>query len=115
MLSIASNLVGSLELAIMECFWGADGPLSSGDILATLRKTRTIADTTVTTTLARLYEQGLLTRTLDAGRKKPWIYTARYASRGALVAGVLNELCVQIGADPGDRAEALGVLLGAPR
>jgi hypothetical protein len=31
------------------------------------------------------------------------------------VAGVLEELCVQIGADQGDRAEAMGVLLGAPR
>jgi predicted transcriptional regulator len=55
MLTIATSLIGSLELAVMECFWAAPGPLTYGDILATLRRTRTIADTTVTTTLARLY------------------------------------------------------------
>jgi hypothetical protein len=32
-----------------------------------------------------------------------------------VLAGVFNELCVQIGADRGDREIALGVLLGAPR
>jgi len=37
MLNMTTSLVGSLELAIMECFW-ADGPQTSGDVLATLRK-----------------------------------------------------------------------------
>jgi predicted transcriptional regulator len=115
MLNIARSLIGSLELAIMECFWD-NGPQSGGDILATLREERpTIAPTTVTTTLARLYDQGLLTRALQDGRKMPWIYRPRYATRGALVAGVLEELCTTLGVDRGDRAEALAVLLGAPR
>ena len=98
----------------MECVW-ASGPLTGGQILATLRLKRTIAPTTVTTTLARLYDQGLLTRELAAGRKMPWRYTARYASRGALIAGVLEQLCTTLGVDRGDRAEALAVLVGAPR
>ena len=106
--------IGSLELAIMECFW-ANGPQTGGQILDELRKQRKIAHSTVTTTLARLYDQGLLTRELETGRKMPWISTARYASRGALLAGALETLCVQIGADRGDRAEALAVILGAPR
>jgi predicted transcriptional regulator len=114
MLNIAASLIGPLELAIMECFW-EKGPQSSGTILATLRKTRPIAATTVTTTLARLFEQGLLTRTLDDGRKMPWIYTARYASRGALIAGVVGDLCAYVAADRADRAEALAVLRGTPR
>jgi len=114
MLDMTTSLIGSLELAIMECFWD-NGPQSSGELLATLRCKRTIAHSTVTTTLARLYEQGLLTRALQAGRKMPWIYTARYGSRGALLAGAIEALAVQIGADRGDRAEALAVLLGAPR
>ena len=114
MLNMTTSLVGSLELAIMECFW-ANGPQTGGDILATLRETRTIAHTTVTTTLARLYDQGLVARALDDGRKKPWRYTARYPSRGALLAGTIEALCTHLEADRGDRAEALAVLLGAPR
>jgi len=112
--NIAASLIGSLELAVMECFW-AHGPQTSGDVLAALREQRKIAATTVTTTLARLYAQGLLTRELHAGRKMPWVYTARYRSSGALLAGTIEALAGQIGADRGDRAEALAVLLGAPR
>lgn len=114
MLNTAVSLIGSLELAIMECFWES-GPQSSGAILATLRTTRTIAHTTITTTLTRLYDQGLLTRELAAGRKMPWVYTARYSSRGALLAGVLEHLCTQLGANGGDRAEALKVLQSTPQ
>jgi predicted transcriptional regulator len=64
MLSIVASLIGSLELAIMECFWERS-PQTSGDILTALRKHRTIAPSTVTTTLVRLCEQGLLTRVLS--------------------------------------------------
>jgi len=115
MLNIASSLIGSLELAVMECFWAAQGPQTGGQILATLRRTRTIAHTTVTTTLARLHTQGLLTRELRAGHTRTWIYTPRYPSRGALIAGVVGELCRHLEADRADRGEALAVLVGAPR
>ena len=114
MLNMTTSLVGSLELAVMECFW-QNGPQSSGEVLATLRKTRTIAHTTVTSTLARLYDQGLLTRDLAKGRKKPWVYTARYASRGALLTSTLVQLAAHLGADHRDLTEALSVLRGAPR
>jgi hypothetical protein len=113
MLSIAASLIGSLELAIMECFWER-GPQTSGDILTALRKHRTIAPSTVTTTLVRLCEQGLLTRELEKGGKLLWIYTARYASRGAFLAGTFEHLAL-LGADHLDRAEALGLLLGVVR
>jgi predicted transcriptional regulator len=114
MLNMTASLLGPLEQSIMECFW-ASGPQTGGQILATLRRTRTIAHTTVTTTLSRLHDQGLLTRTLAAGRKMPWVYTARYGSRGALLAGAVEQMCVQLGADRGDRALALAVLMGRPR
>jgi predicted transcriptional regulator len=114
MLNIAASLVGSLELAIMECFW-ATPTQTGGQILATLRKERRIAHTTVTTTLARLYDQGLLTRAPIAGpgSRQSWIYTARYASRGALLAATMETLAVQIGANHRDRAEALVELRSA--
>jgi len=114
MLNIAASLLGPLEQSIMECFW-ANGPQTGGQILATLRRTRSIAPTTVTTTLARLHDQGLLTRELAPGRKMPWIYTARYGSKGALLAGTFERLALQLAADHLDRAEALGRLLGVVR
>lgn len=114
MLNLTASLLGPLEQSIMECFW-ADGPQTGGQILQTLRETRSIAHSTVTTTLARLYDQGLLTRALEEGRKMPWIYTACHPSKGALLAGALETLCAQLGADHLDRAEALAVLLGAPQ
>jgi predicted transcriptional regulator len=115
-LNIAASLVGSLEFAIMECFW-ANGPQTGRDILTTLRKKRTIAHSTVTTTLARLYDQGLLTREpiRASGRRQSWRYTARYTSRSALLAGTFEQLAAQIGADYHERVAALGMLLGVVR
>lgn len=63
----------------------------------------------------RASDQGLPTRELKAGQKMSGVYTPCYPSRGAFIAGVLDELCVQIRADLADRAEALAVLVGAPR
>jgi predicted transcriptional regulator len=116
MLNTTISLLGPLEQSVMECFW-ASGPQTSGQILATLRLKRTIAHSTVTTTLARLHNDDLLTReSIRAGRRRStWRYTAHYASRGAMLAGAVEQLCVQLGADRGDRALALAVLLGRPR
>ena len=116
MLNMTASLLDPLEQSVMECFW-ANGPQTSRAILTTLRMRRTIAHSTVTTTLARLFDQGLLTRELSTGRRHvpSWRYTARYASRGALLAGAVEQLCVQLGADRGDRALALAVLMGRPR
>jgi predicted transcriptional regulator len=114
MLNIAASLLGPLEQSAMECFW-ASGPQTGGQILATLRQRRTIAHSTVTTTLSRLHAQGLLTRELVAGRKMPWLYTPVHASLGPLLAAAVAQMCAQLGADRGDRSEALATLLGAPR
>lgn len=115
MLNLSTSLLGPLEQSVMECFW-ASGPQTGRQILTTLRVSRTIAHTTVTTTLARLHRQDLLTRELCAGRgrKLAWRYTARYASRGELLAGAVEQLCAQLDADRGDRALALAALLGRP-
>jgi predicted transcriptional regulator len=115
LLSIAHRIIGPLELAILECFWQSGRTQTSGEILAALRQTRSIAATTVTSTLARLCEQGFLTRELAAGSKMPWRYTAHYASRSALLAATMESLAVQMGANHRDRAEALGALLGVVR
>jgi predicted transcriptional regulator len=116
MLNLSNSLIGPLEQSVMECFW-LNGPQTSGEILATLRERRTIAHSTVTTTLSRLYDQDLLMREpITAHTRKPhWRYTARHPSRAALLAGVVAHVCDQLGADRGDRAEALALLGGAPR
>src|SRR5205085_5202684 len=102
--------------SVMGCFW-TSGPQTSGQILATLRERRTIAHTTVTTTLSRLYEQGLLTREpVSAHQRKPrWRYIARHPSRGALLAAAFEQLATPLEADHLDRAEGLGVLLSLVR
>jgi predicted transcriptional regulator len=116
MLNLSNSLIGPLEQSVMECFW-LNGPQTSGEILATLRERRTIAHSTVTTTLSRLYDQDLLTREpITAHTRKPhWRYTARHPSRAALLAGSFERLAEQLGVNHLDRAEALGTLLGVVR
>jgi predicted transcriptional regulator len=116
MFTTSTGFLGSLEQSMMECFW-ANGPQTSGQILKTLRQNRAIAHTTVTTTLARLYEHGLVLREPIAGcgGKQSWRYTARYATRGALLAAAVEQLCAQIGAESADRFTALKVLVGETR
>jgi hypothetical protein len=62
---------------------------------------------------ARLFAQGLLTRTHmpGVGRTPTWRYTPQYTSRGELLAGVVEQMC----ANRGDRALALALLLGTPQ
>jgi predicted transcriptional regulator len=116
MLNTAASLLGPLEQSIMECFW-ENGPQTSGQILKTLRQRRTIAHTTVTTSLARLYAHGMVLREPipGCGGKQSWRYTARYATRSALLVCAFEQLCEQLGANHLDRAEALGMLLGMVR
>jgi predicted transcriptional regulator len=116
MRNMTASIIGTLELAIMECFWERDS-WTSTQLLANLRRTRTIAHSTVTTTLARLYDQGVLVRERIGGpdARPFWRYTTRYATRSAFLAAATEVLAVQIGASRQDRAEALGRLLGVMR
>lgn len=58
-----------LEAAIMDAIWRRNlTSFAVSDVLALLEKRRTIAYTTVMTTIARLYDKGLLKRTRDGKR-----------------------------------------------
>ena len=57
----ASQVLGQLELRLMDILWTASEPLSVRDVLARLGKAR-LAYTTVMTTLDRLYKKDLLHR-----------------------------------------------------
>ena len=98
----------TLEREIMTIIWNA-GPQTGRDLVVLLRQQRTIALATVTATLARLVERGLLVR---SGARTTWRYIPRYPSRGAFLAAALEQLCTEINAGPNDRAEALTVILG---
>lgn len=53
---------GELELEVLGVLWRADGALTPGDVR--VRLSRDLAYTTVMTVLGRLYEKGLVTRSL---------------------------------------------------
>jgi len=58
-----------LEAAIMDVVWGREmSSFAVGDVLAVLEKQRDIAYTTVMTTVARLYDKGILRRERDGRR-----------------------------------------------
>ncbi|MET8751743.1 BlaI/MecI/CopY family transcriptional regulator [Streptomyces sp. NPDC004667] len=51
---------GELEASVLAALWAADGPLSPGRVQETMGGS--LARTTVTTILSRLYEKGAVTR-----------------------------------------------------
>ncbi len=57
----ASQVLGQLELRLMDILWTASEPLSVRDVLAQLGRSK-LAYTTVMTTLDRLYKKELLLR-----------------------------------------------------
>jgi predicted transcriptional regulator len=76
---------------------------------------RDLAYTTVMTTMERLADKGILTRgDCRTGFGGAYRYMPAL-SRGELLAASIEQLCASLGADRGDRAEALAVILAAPR
>lgn len=73
------NLLGQLELAIMEILWKAGDPLTVRDVLNRLTATRDLAYTTVMTVMTRLVGKGLLTRTR---RGKAYLYAPALTRQG---------------------------------
>jgi len=82
---------------------------------------RGLAYTTILTTMVRMMEKGWLDRGAarsrmrqSPGREHTDSYTAA-VTKGALLAAAIEETCARLGADRGDRAAALDVILGAAR
>jgi predicted transcriptional regulator len=111
--------LGPLELEVMTILWQHIGPMSVRQVHTALGD-RDRAYTTTMTTLVTLARKGLVHRQtvkdcLDVGRRgRAYRYTPTH-SRGALLAARIEHMCAEMGADRGDRAEALAVILGAPR
>jgi predicted transcriptional regulator len=75
-----ANVLGPLEAQVMEIIWSHD-EVTVRDVHRALLKKRTIAYTTVMTTMGRLADKGLLKRTEDhpAHRYKPLLTREQYA------------------------------------
>jgi predicted transcriptional regulator len=65
--AVLSNLLGSLELEVMEFMWQA-GEATVRQVGESISRQRPIAYTTVMTVMGHLADKGLLTRTLDGKR-----------------------------------------------
>jgi predicted transcriptional regulator len=59
-----SNLMGELEVEIMEVVWNS-GQASVRDVLLRLKKKRKVAYTTVMTVMSRLHDKKILERNLN--------------------------------------------------
>jgi len=78
-----------LEAATMDVVWRRQlGAFAVSDVLAVLEKQREIAYTTVMTTLSRLHDKGLLTRTRQGKR---YLYSARL-TREQFLEGTAREV-----------------------
>ena len=75
-----ANVLGPLEAQVMEIIWSYD-EVTVRDVHRALLKKRTIAYTTVMTTMGRLADKGLLKRTEDqpAHRYKALLTRDQYA------------------------------------
>jgi predicted transcriptional regulator len=63
------TFLGPLEANTMETIWGAEKkPVSVREVYEILKKTKTLAYTTVMSTMDRLYEKRLLDRKIEKGR-----------------------------------------------
>jgi predicted transcriptional regulator len=76
--------LGSLETAVLECLWAADGPLAPREVLDQVDPD--LAYTTVVTILTRLTDKGLVTRE-RAGRS--FVYQPEI-TEADLVAGKMS-------------------------
>ncbi len=62
---------GDLEAVVMDVLWSRGGPATVRDVLEELRRTRSIAYTTVMTVMNNLHRKGFLVREMDG---RAWRY-----------------------------------------
>jgi predicted transcriptional regulator len=73
-----SNLLGELEVDIMEIVWNSE-QVSVRDVLLRLKKKRKVAYTTVMTVMSRLYDKKILNR--DLNNSGAYIYLPVYKNK----------------------------------
>lgn len=93
---------GALEREVMDVLWGADGPLTPGEVREGL--VGELAYTTVMTVLNRLFDKG---RVVREQRGRAFAYSAA-VSESELAAAQMNAVL----SATGDRVGALGGFVG---
>jgi predicted transcriptional regulator len=84
---------GDLEAEVMQRVWDHDGPVTVREIFEEMRNQRTIAYTTVMSTMDNLHRKGWLNREKDG---KAYRYTA-VASREEYSARLMREAMAEAG------------------
>jgi predicted transcriptional regulator len=84
---------GDLEAEVMQRVWDHNGPVSVREIFEEMRQQRTIAYTTVMSTMDNLHRKGWLNRDKDG---KAYRYTA-VASRDEYSARLMREAMAEAG------------------
>lgn len=97
--------LGDLESAVMTLVWKGEW-LTVREVYEALRRDRTIAYTTVMTTMARLFEKGFLDRKPEG---RSYLYNARH-SRLEVAKSFLGKILERF--FDGRRSEAVATLLG---
>lgn len=82
--------LGELEAAVMDAVWNAGAPVSVRDVLERLAPQRTLAYTTVMTTLDRLHSKGWLIREQVGRAYRYEADGSREEHTARLMAGVLG-------------------------
>ena len=95
-----------LEADVMEVVWEQGWPwFAVSKVLAVLQQSRSIAYTTVMTTVSRLHDKGLLERKRDGRR---YLYQTRY-SQEELAQAMASEVLDCLG--PGSQQAAMALLV----
>jgi predicted transcriptional regulator len=109
--TLTTQALGPTETVIMNVVWSYAAPMTIRQV-HTVLAFRGLAYTTIMTTIEHLAERGILTRgSCRRGLGGAYTYTAAF-SRAELLAAAIEETCVRLGADRGNRAAALAILLG---
>lgn len=87
---MALRRLGSLESALMECLWSADGPMSVREVQHCLAG-HELAYTTVMSTLATLHRKGMLSRVADGRAYRYAPVQTREAYGAEVMSDVLSE------------------------
>ncbi len=102
-----ATALGPLEHAIMRIVWAHAGPITVKHVYETLAADRDVAYTTVMTTMVRLTEKGMLTRTshtMSRHSTRGVAYHSTIAvSRAELLRTAVEQLLTSFGADAAER------------
>jgi predicted transcriptional regulator len=114
--------LGELEQAVMEVVWRRTGPASVGETQEALPPEQRVAYNTVKTTMERLADKGILSRTKDGRAYRYSAAVTRKELERRIVALALDRLVEQfpqavasffVAPDPGLSAEKLALLQDA--